>query len=110
MPEVCGHTLLTCLKVNSMKHQVTCVRFDNGTSLIRNCILLGPYRRPIYRALWWYRGGTFLMSEVILYADKLSVAHELSCAVLVFNNSPPLALFLQGYRAHKKKPSPLGPS
>ena len=23
-----------------------------GTSLIRNCFLLGPYRRPMPRALW----------------------------------------------------------
>ena len=24
-----------------------------GTSLIRNCFLLGPYSRPMARALWW---------------------------------------------------------
>ena len=28
-----------------------------GTSLIRNCLLPGPYRRPIPRALWWSSGG-----------------------------------------------------
>ena len=24
-----------------------------GTSLIRNCLLLGPYSRPVPRGLWW---------------------------------------------------------
>jgi hypothetical protein len=28
-----------------------------GTSLIRNCLLLGPYIRPIPRGLWWSYGG-----------------------------------------------------
>ena len=39
-----------------------------GTSLIRNCPSLGPYGRPLPRALWWSCGrGQFLMSEVPLY-------------------------------------------
>ena len=29
------------------------VAFYMGTSLIRNCFLLGPYSRPMLRALWW---------------------------------------------------------
>ena len=38
------------------------------TSLIRNRLSLGPYSRPMPRALWWsYGGGRFLMSEVPLY-------------------------------------------
>jgi len=28
-----------------------------GTSLIRNRLPLGPYSRPLPRALWWSRGG-----------------------------------------------------
>jgi len=38
-----------------------------GTLLIRNCLLLGPYSRPMLRALrksWG--GGQFLISEVPL--------------------------------------------
>jgi hypothetical protein len=36
-----------------------------GTSLIRNCHLLGPYSRLMPRALWWSGGeGLFRMSEV----------------------------------------------
>ena len=39
-----------------------------GTSLIRKRLPLGPYSRPIPRALWWSMGGgLFLMSEVPLY-------------------------------------------
>jgi len=39
-----------------------------GTSLVRNNPTLGPYRKPMSRALWWsYGGGLFLMSEVPLY-------------------------------------------
>jgi len=38
------------------------------TSLIRKRTPLGPYRRPVPRALWWSWGGwRFLMSEVPLY-------------------------------------------
>ena len=38
-----------------------------GTSLIRNCLLLGPYSRTMPRTLWWPRGGRrFLISEVPL--------------------------------------------
>ena len=42
---------------------------DRGTSLIRNCLLLGPYSRTMPRALRlsWV-GGQFLMSEVPLYS------------------------------------------
>ena len=41
---------------------------DRGTSLIRNNPPLGPYRRPMPRALWWSkRGRLFLMLEVPLY-------------------------------------------
>jgi len=40
-----------------------------GTSLIRNSTPLGPYGRPMPRALWRSWGGErFLMSEVPLYA------------------------------------------
>ena len=39
-----------------------------GTSLIRNCLLVGPYSRTMPRALWWSKGGLqFLMSDVPLY-------------------------------------------
>ena len=39
------------------------------TSLIRNIPHLGPYSRPMPRALRWsYGGGQFLMGEVPLYA------------------------------------------
>jgi len=32
-----------------------------GTSLIRKRLLLGPYSRPVPRALWWsWGGGAFL--------------------------------------------------
>ena len=42
-----------------------------GTSLIRNCRPLGPYSRPVPRALWWSQGGgRFLMSEVPLSCCK----------------------------------------
>ena len=38
-----------------------------GTSLIRNCLLLGPYSKPMPRALRKSWGGVrFLMSEVPL--------------------------------------------
>ena len=38
-----------------------------GTSPIRNSALLGPYRGPMPRVLWWPLGGRlFLMSEVPL--------------------------------------------
>ena len=36
-----------------------------GTSLIRNNPTLGPYSRPVPRALWWSWGGV-RMSEVPL--------------------------------------------
>ena len=39
-----------------------------GTSLTRKRSPLGPYRRPMPRALRWsWQGGLFLMSEVPLY-------------------------------------------
>ena len=34
-----------------------------GTSLIRNCLLLGPYIRPMPRAIWWFWGGPGLTTE-----------------------------------------------
>ena len=38
-----------------------------GTSLIRKRLSLGPYSRPMPRALWWSEeGGLLLMSEVPL--------------------------------------------
>jgi len=38
-----------------------------GTSLIRNSLTLGPYSRPMPKALWWSSGGwRFLMNEVPL--------------------------------------------
>jgi len=38
-----------------------------GTSLIRNCLPLGPYSRTMPRALWGpYEGVRFLMAEVPL--------------------------------------------
>ena len=37
------------------------------TSLTRNCSTLGPYSRPVPRALWWSQGGWwYLMSEISL--------------------------------------------
>ena len=40
-----------------------------GTSIMRTPPPLGPYCRPMPRALWWLQGGgLFLMSEVPLYA------------------------------------------
>jgi hypothetical protein len=39
-----------------------------GTSIIRNCFLLGPCSRPMPGALRWSWGGRlFLMSEETLY-------------------------------------------
>ena len=39
-----------------------------GTSLIRNTLLLGPYRKTLPGVIWWsYRGGQFLMSEVPMW-------------------------------------------
>ena len=38
-----------------------------GTSLIRNCLLLGPYNKPVPRVIWWSLGvGGGLMSEIPL--------------------------------------------
>jgi hypothetical protein len=38
-----------------------------GTSLVRNSSPLGPYTRPMPRALWWSQGGGHVfMSEVPL--------------------------------------------
>jgi len=73
-----------------------------GTSLIRNIAPLGPFSRNMPRAIWWSQGGgLFLMREVPLYRGspscrkpKSEVDHEAS---------------LQGYLAHKKTPTPLGP-
>ena len=46
-----------------------------GTSLIRNSLLLGPYGRPMHRALKWFEGGgQFLMSEVPLCPPCASLA------------------------------------
>jgi hypothetical protein len=28
-----------------------------GTSLLRNCLPLGPYSNPMPRVLWWSQGG-----------------------------------------------------
>ena len=40
-------------------------RVCRGTSLIRNCLLLGSYSRPMPRTLQWSSGGRwFLTSEV----------------------------------------------
>ena len=54
-----GHGLLH-------KHRRTLKKF-RGSLRIRNCLLLGPYSRPMPRALRWSWGrGQFLMSEVPL--------------------------------------------
>ena len=38
-----------------------------GTSLIRNSTPLGPYSRPISRALWWSeRGELIFISKLLL--------------------------------------------
>ena len=43
-----------------------------GTSLIRNCNFLGPYRRTIPRVLRWSQGvWLFLMSEVPLEQESV---------------------------------------
>ena len=34
-----------------------CFLSCRGTSLIRNCPLLGPYSRIMSKALWGFRGG-----------------------------------------------------
>ena len=33
-------------------------RVYEGTSLMRNCLLLGPYSRTMPRALWLFYGGS----------------------------------------------------
>jgi hypothetical protein len=44
-----------------------------ATSLVRKTALLGPYSRPMPRALRWVLGwGRFLMSEAPLYARNLN--------------------------------------
>ena len=70
-----------------------------GTSLIRTPPLLGPYRRTTLGVLWWSRrGGLFLMSKVPLYPEYSR------------SNGPRQARpTQQGYLAHKKTPTSLGP-
>ena len=42
-------------------HCGVCVDLCRGTLLIRNCLLLGPFRRFMSRVLRWsYGGGSFL--------------------------------------------------
>ena len=37
-----------------------CPLVYRGTSRITHCFLLGPYRRPMPKALWWFQGvGVF---------------------------------------------------
>jgi len=43
--------------LNSGIVRSVCSNLCMGTSLIRNCFLLGPYSRPMHRALWWSQGG-----------------------------------------------------
>ena len=44
-----------------------------GTSLIRNCVLIGPLSRTMPRALRWSQGGMlFLMSEVPLCTPRFA--------------------------------------
>jgi hypothetical protein len=53
------------------------MRALRGTSLIRNCFLLGPYSKPMPRAPWWsYGKGQFLMSKVPLYGEGPTVVLE----------------------------------
>ena len=50
-----------------------------GTSLMRNRIPLGPYRRPMPRVLGGSLGGErFLMSEGPLFRDLVSVGDKAS--------------------------------
>ena len=55
-----------------------------GTSLIRNSAPLGPYSRPMPRALWWSYGGVgAFMSEVPLHPEAdLFALTRTSCAFL----------------------------
>ena len=73
--------------------------------------LLGPYRR----VLWWsWGGGLFLMSEVplciaaVLAATPVSLL-ERSDARTGENATCDTPGQLQGYLAHQKTPTPLGP-
>ena len=49
---------------------------DRGTSLMRKRLLLGPYSRAVPRALWWSRGGGFL----VMSGDPLQDAASLALA------------------------------
>ena len=68
-----------------------------GTLLTRKRTTLGPYSRPMPRALWWSKGGggRFLMSEVPLYSRPMLTCKALTCV---------RGFLVQGYLAHKKQP------
>jgi len=42
-----------------------------GASLVRNCLLLGPYSKPMPTLQWSLEGWKFLMSEVTLWSISL---------------------------------------
>ena len=85
--------------------------FYTGPSLIRTPPLLGPYSRNKLRVLRWsYGEWVFLMSEVPLYpAPFLWAASILSRAGSGVRPLRARIILLQGYLAHKKTPTPLGP-
>jgi len=71
-------------------------KYYRGTFLIRKRHPIGPYSRPVPRALWWsWGGGPFLMSEVPLYytsspSDKLPrVAGGNPYTIINLNNHYP---------------------
>ena len=49
-------------KSMSLKYEPNSTPY-RGTSLIKNCPLLGPYSRPVPRALWWSWGGVAISYE-----------------------------------------------
>ena len=75
-----------------------------GTSLIRNTPLLGPYSGPITRVVWWSYGGgagSYERGTPVQQED----APPSKAWIEVLN----VSFSLQGYLAHKKTLTPLGP-
>ena len=81
-----------------------------GTSLIRKCTPLGPYRRPMPRVLGGsWGGGRFIMGEVLLEGgwvlfrfiiSLLSMLHtSMQCDGRSFPSSPPTLSTHRGYRS-----------
>ena len=83
LPRVIYHQMYNHTKIKRMygidKGLYLCVKPSGsyrGTSLIRNPPPLGPYCRPVPRALWLSQeGGRFLTSEVPLYGGVRAGTH-----------------------------------